>query len=399
MPLSPPSAKAAAGRLTYLDGLRGIAAFAVVLDHIAIFIPGFVYDDPLRHGPFADLALQTLHFPVRAGAFAVFIFFVLSGFVIAKSAARVSEPLPLRTLRRYIRLTVPMVISTILSWALLELFPGSTRAAGVMLHSQWVGNLYAGATPSFLYAAADGLWGTYLSGSSYLDPVLWSMRVELIGSLGLYAIYAAAPQRYRPALLIATALLLLALAKSVYLGFPFGALLFELWQLNRLRPSPRLGTAAIIVGLLLGPIGQSNLFAPAVQWFTHHLGGRWTPLGAFYSVGELFIVAGVIVTPLAGSALRLRGAEFLGRISYGLYLTHMPILMTAFAALYVALGAGGSVPRIAAWVVLFLPTAIFAAWLLTRLVDEPIVKSLKKLRLPVRFRPIRPQAADPAPLG
>ena len=96
----------------------------------------------------------------------MFIFFVLSGFVISKSAARATEPLISRTIRRYFRLTVPMTASAILAWSLLELFPGGTRAAGAAFHSTWIAGIYADAVPSFLDALIDGLWGTYRSGSS-----------------------------------------------------------------------------------------------------------------------------------------------------------------------------------------------------------------------------------------
>jgi len=379
---------AASGRLTYFDGLRGVAALAVVIDHIANFVPGFVYDGTAPHVG-ADLWQSVLHFPVRAGPYSVYIFFVLSGFVIAKSAARGNDPLIQRVVRRYVRLTAPMLASTVTAWALLQCFPGTTATAGRLLNAPWISSIYPEAVPPFAHAVAEALWGTYSIGNSYFDPVLWSMRVELAGSVSLYFMYALTPQRYRLAVAIASITALLAAAKAVYLGFPFGALLFELWLRNRLKPSLVAGTAAMVVGLLIGPLGQSQLFLPALAWFKLHMGGQWAPQGPLYSVGALLVVWGVAVTPWANGALRRSGAQFLGRISYGLYLIHLPLLMTGFTALYIAITPGGSYPVLAGWSTLYLAAAILAAWLLTRLVDEPVVRALKLIRLPFRLPRIR----------
>src|ERR1041384_8140483 len=109
MSLTARQVAAPSGRLGFLDGLRGVAAFAVVIDHMAAFLPGFVYDQAASGADgLGDLGQTILHFPVRAGAFSVFIFFVLPGFVIAKSVAGSHEFLPMRVVRRYLRLTVPM---------------------------------------------------------------------------------------------------------------------------------------------------------------------------------------------------------------------------------------------------------------------------------------------------
>ena len=225
------------------------------------------------------------------------------------------------------------------------------------------------------------------------------MRVELIGSLGLYVIYAATPAALsagRPGCDRDPA----ARGGQIRLSrLPLGRAAVRALAGRPPQPRPRLGTAAIILGLLVGPLGQSTLFAPAADWFAVYLGGRWAPLEPLYSAAAVLIVGGVIVTPWAGAALRLRGAEFLGRVSYGLYLVHMPLLMTAFAMFAVALGVAGSVPLFILWAALFLPAAIFAAWLLTRLVDRQAVRLLKKIGPSAKLRPMRPSAVDPAPLG
>jgi peptidoglycan/LPS O-acetylase OafA/YrhL len=65
------------------------------------------------------------------------------------------------------------------------------------------------------------------------------------------------------------------------------------------------------------------------------------------------------------------GPQFLGRISFGLYLVHMPLLFTVFAALYLALGRPPGGLLLSLWAVAFLIAAIVAGYGMTRLIDEP----------------------------
>lgn len=111
-----------AGRFEYLDGLRGLAALAVVNHHFICAFAPWIFPDPAIYrllfvaGPLVIL---------RNGIFAVYVFFALSGFVIANSAARKGYSLPVRLLTRYLRLAVPLTCSLLFAFALLSLFPTS----------------------------------------------------------------------------------------------------------------------------------------------------------------------------------------------------------------------------------------------------------------------------------
>lgn len=100
-PVAPPAraALAAGGRLHFLDGLRGIAAMAVVCFHIYRMTPLY---EPLR-----TIFPLPLHLYAAYGGMGVLIFFVLSGFVIPYSVrnSHINWPFVGRfLLRRSIRL-------------------------------------------------------------------------------------------------------------------------------------------------------------------------------------------------------------------------------------------------------------------------------------------------------
>ncbi len=68
-PPSPPAAAAGTGnRLAWLDVLRGLAALAVVFNHFGYFVPAAL-KNPVNHW-------------VDSGAYGVFVFFLISGYIV-----------------------------------------------------------------------------------------------------------------------------------------------------------------------------------------------------------------------------------------------------------------------------------------------------------------------------
>src|ERR1700741_4157400 len=104
-----------ARRLHQLDGLRGIAALTVVVFHyLSAFVPALTPDQTKNPHWLSDTPLAVTF----NGPFAVVVFFVLSGFVVSKAALG-QGPLPLTIALRYLRLTIPMLVSVLLAWLLL----------------------------------------------------------------------------------------------------------------------------------------------------------------------------------------------------------------------------------------------------------------------------------------
>jgi peptidoglycan/LPS O-acetylase OafA/YrhL len=93
------SADKNAERKPYLDGLRGVAACVVFVGHLSLSLTGssFLFN----------------------GTAAVCIFFVLSGYVLSELAQSSPLSFPAQAVRRYIRLVVPMLVTSTFAWALL----------------------------------------------------------------------------------------------------------------------------------------------------------------------------------------------------------------------------------------------------------------------------------------
>jgi peptidoglycan/LPS O-acetylase OafA/YrhL len=95
--------------LDYLDGLRRLAALSVALAHFfAALVPALQFGSDFSSQQNWQTAFAaSLGFSLINGPFSVYIFMVLSGFVISSSAERSMAPLSNLVLARFLRLHIP----------------------------------------------------------------------------------------------------------------------------------------------------------------------------------------------------------------------------------------------------------------------------------------------------
>ncbi len=364
-------------RFHSLDGLRGLAALSVVVHHYAAtFFPHAVYGAQNASGSqWQDMLSRSPLFVLYSGSFSVFVFFVLSGFVIASSAASTRVPLLLLVGRRYARLTVPALCSTLAVYFLLKIFPDVTQEAARLLESRWLTGSYAH-TPTLFQAMWDAVFNPYRFGDSYSNRVLWTMRNELFGSLGIYCIYLLVPRNYISSALACIFVALIPLdALTGFLGFAGGALLFQAWSKQLIRPS-MLGPVLALAGLILGGLPvqspDDTIFGPIVAIVSTFS----SPFEFILGLAALTFVAGILMWLEALRVLEWSVFRFLGRISFSLYLIHYPILATVI--LYWFLQPTFFPMQFAALSIGYFCLSILSAYGLTILVDEPTVNKLKR---------------------
>jgi peptidoglycan/LPS O-acetylase OafA/YrhL len=373
----PPSAPASRERIAALDGLRGIAACVVIAFHyLYLFYPGMIPPDiSPTLARLADTPLGILW----NGRFAVVVFFVLSGFVIAGAGDRRRESLLVTVAARYLRLAIPVLMSVLVAWVLLRIFPTATLdlIEAADNPSRWAAFTYQGEIPSFAYAVADGLLHNFVRGGSYFNNVLWTMQIELIGSVGIFVLYAMSKGPLRIALLIAVGAVLILdwRLPLAYLAFVLGALLYEAQIRGWLKKMPpALPILCLIGGLLLGAPGPGAAGRIGVDDLP-----ILSNLGATQSLTEIIAAALIVFSVLSlrnlKSLLSHGVVRWLGRISFSLYLLHVPLLYTIAAFAYVHL----EIPPIAL-AAIFTALTFALAHVFTIAVDEMTLKALGHFR-------------------
>jgi peptidoglycan/LPS O-acetylase OafA/YrhL len=349
-------------RLNSLDGLRGILALSVVTTHMLDRLGAGKAHAATSIG--GHLTEAAKNFVIQPGPFAVFVFFVISGFVLAGALDR---PRLFATrwywpATRYLRLTLPMAFALLVASLLRTLY----------------GDVSVDATP--LTALRDAFWSVYADRDRpFFDFVIWSMRVELLGSFLLFAIFLP-PTRPSLASIFAAGAGVFIAGGALLVAFTIGAWLYER---HKLRPwaiplpvGMALATGAIALAIL-NDTPEARYYSSLVT--AHSLGNRYAAQDLVAALaGGLLVLAAVGCTALR-AGLSTAFPAFLGRISYSLYLIHAPILLTIF----------GATPSGAAaweWGAGFLAAAVLAGWLMTLAIDEPATRLIGSIKIPPMAR-------------
>ncbi|MGZ3160138.1 MAG: acyltransferase family protein, partial [Burkholderiaceae bacterium] len=178
-------------KIRYLDGLRGVAALAVVLSHILLgFYPAFYTGDPRQAHHSWEVWMAGSPFNlVSIGNCFVCIFFMLSGYVLTYSVLskqRQNQFLAL-AVGRYIRLTLPILTSSFFAYLVLKAgWVAHVQIAGATNSYWWLPTLYQ-FPPNFTDMAIESVYGVYQYTVNY-NPALWTMRIELLGSFMVFGI-------------------------------------------------------------------------------------------------------------------------------------------------------------------------------------------------------------------
>ena len=353
--VSPADGQAAPKRLAHLDGLRGWAALAVVCSHAIL-----AADDALMTGQSAeshgrwDVWLSgTPVFPLpNAGNLAVCLFFGLSGLVLAHSYARSRRTWFGLVSQRFVRLVIPMLAGCIVAWALLAAGLMPNGRAALLTKSDWLQIQYH-QRPDLLRAALEPpltLLGRHFDVRTTYDASLWTMPIEALGSAILIAVFAAARalglRSLRTAGAACACLGLLLHGYYVCLIL-LGAAAGLLWPSRRVRlPRPWM-VLCLLLGLFLGTLPYSAARWPIYGWLVGAVlplvpaPGDWAmrPEDFCHALGAVLVLAAVLCNaPLQAQLGRPLG-QWLGRISYPLYILHLPLLMAVECWLMLAFHA------------------------------------------------------------
>lgn len=266
-------------RFSALDGLRGIAALIVLVHHVELVSPqlgALTSAGPdISGAPLFWLATYTPFHALWAGTESVFLFFVLSGFVLTLPFLRMNRPSWLSYYpKRMVRLYIPVWASVALALLLAFLVP---RVADPRF-SAWI-NPHSGPV-SVLNNAS-------LLGTDDLNSPLWSLTWEVLFSLLLPAYLVLALKFRRFWILGACGLLVaIGIADMVH---NIALLYLPMFGIGVLMAVQKDLLAAWCSNL--GRWGWALLFTIAMVLFT----ARWTFTGMIGSVALSTLGSALII--------------------------------------------------------------------------------------------------------
>lgn len=332
-------------KIRSLNALRGIAALLVAIDHIILLSSGCTPDSAL------------FYFATFLGSFGVGSFFLLSGFVIYLSLEKTNslEFLWHRILRVY-----PVIIVAV-----------ALRLASQIMMGQRELDL-----PTIkLFLLNISLFGNmFIDGGSNIEPIVWSLAIEVKFYILMALIFALS----RSPLRIPVVPMLFAVAIGLGIAGRFAPPLASPatvdWALAvSSLPILFIGTAACLYYRNI--IGLNKFLGMSVLLL---LAFSFVPLTDNVSFAKNFaawILAGILFWAclFSGRVQTLfdhRWLMLLGAISYPLYAIHTAVIE---AVIRLNHGSGPSALFLRGIIL-----ALLAAWVLHRLIENPVQRWAKK---------------------
>jgi peptidoglycan/LPS O-acetylase OafA/YrhL len=321
-------------RITQLDSIRGLAALSVILGHILMILP--------------PLPFLVSYSPLRilwAGHEVVVLFFMLSGYVLSLPFIKNGKVnYPQFFIRRIFRIYVPFIVAILMSLLLKKVFfAGSNENIG-WANNFWTHNLDVDLLLNHFFLITD-------FNTDAINPVVWSLVHELRISMVFPLMMIILKLKWTQSIILAFFISLVGILLSIsgmnlsegYLTsfayslhyssmFVIGALLainyekiIKIFKVLTIKTKYLLLT----VGLCLYTLQIGFTFFLSSKDILFFIRDWTTAVGA-----AIFIVIS-LGSAKASNILNKKYVEFFGKISYSLYLYHLPIL---FASLYLLEG-------------------------------------------------------------
>ncbi|KAF9785593.1 hypothetical protein IL306_005469 [Fusarium sp. DS 682] len=354
----------------YLDGLRGFAALLVYLHHHELWAHDIVGQNATLENAFGYggkhyfASLPFIRHFFTGGHYAVSTFFIISGYVLslkpmgliqAGEQAQLGDVIASSLFRRWIRLYLPLIMSMLVYMTLLHMFGVWVRI--MTQQKSWYDELWAFYYEfknfSFVFKEGGEPWLTY-------NRHLWSIPIEFKGSVVIFTAQMAFSRCSKNARLWCETGLIFYFMYiadgSFYAMFTAGMLLCDLdllaskgdlprWM-ARLEPAKEfIFYHLLIFSLFLGGVPSENRNIEQLaknrgfyylSWFKPQAVFDYKWFYLFYAA--VFLVASIPRIFWLKGFFETRFCQWLGRISFALYLVHGPVLWTIGERLYVAAG-------------------------------------------------------------
>lgn len=327
-------------RIKWLDGLKGLACFAVLWHHFMLaFVPG-QYNGTIGRWHGFDLVQNPLTFIVN-GNFMVCLFMILSGMAAAISIMNMNDKDKLADIfkKRYPRLMLPVLPIAIITWIFSRF--GLFLSTDVAAYTQSGYMLSWYSEPVSLFAALrSALLTSWYSTDVTVSGVFWVLPYFMWGFVFACILSIVAWKRNNKTIIFyLIAMILTGLANSYFMAFVLGVIIvFIREQYALINSESRIckivGILLLVIGLILGgypsgvtPTNFYGLF-PSVE------GIGLTNFSFYHVIGAALVIYSIYDLKWIQKLFELKIFQLCGRISYEVFLVHMLIMCSVSCMVY-----------------------------------------------------------------
>ncbi|WP_038172367.1 acyltransferase [Verrucomicrobium sp. BvORR106] len=362
-------------RLGTLDSLRGVAAVVVMCCHAQIFLPPPSDNPASANLHFVEKLFSTASpFSILTnGLFMVHVFWFLSGTVLTLSlfARRTRKNLLAAAAKRYFRLAPLCIVSSLAGFMVVSLTDGTLlstyRQAQGISASTYADTELVHKPLAHVVKDAISLASTY-------NAPLWTIRLELLGSLVLFGVLALFPKQRWETVLWAVLAVACAFHDTLYFAADFfgGMVLASLIQQKETVMISLFGRRWISGGiiflfLMMAAAGTGGLSAwIGIPRHLEHL---------LQTAASFGMVAAALYSPTMVKVLSWKPLLWVGERSFGLYVSHVVLQQSIGLYVGAALMTAGTSPGtaiVAATITSTLASLGASHWL-TKAVDQPSI--------------------------
>lgn len=368
-------------KLQFLDGIRGLMALNVVISHfVVVYFPQMYFQHHAETigGPLSIFATSPLSILIN-GNIAVQFFFVLTGFLVARSSfLKKVSPVDIvtRSIKRYWRLLPIVLITTVFTYATMKLgLQYHLQINDLLLNRDFMPS-YCNFEPSIPSLLVNIFVYPFIRYSHYVGP-FWAIRYEFFGYiLAILICLLFKEYKYRKLGYVVTAVLCFSQLSPNYVPFVFGVFVADIMYNKNpdyfetlftiIRSNKIFTWLFLIVGLYFAccPMYFASIYSiweiiPKIE------------TNMLRAAGITFVLYSYLNMPKVQDFFSNRLFLFLGKFSFEVFALHWPIMLTLEAYLFSILikTQPYSVASILAFL-LTLPVIYVASYLVWILVEK-----------------------------